>query len=262
MREVVALIKRGKVVAFCGAGLSAESGIPTFRGKAGLWEKYDPQIYVNVQGIKSLLFSQADKLRDFIVDFYGVMLAAKPNLAHYTLNNLEKNGYLTGIITQNIDDFHTFAGSNNVSELHGNAYVLKCYRCDFSIKKTKEEWKKFIDSLKGIADKDSIVKAITSFMGRCPYCFKNLESCMVLFGQSLCEETLRKSYDYLNKAKTLLFIGTSGVVYPAASFPLYAKEKGAVVINVNPHDSSVDEIADFCIRSPALSFFENLSLHL
>jgi NAD-dependent deacetylase len=59
-----------------------------------------------------------------------------------------------------------------------------------------------------------------------------------------------------------LCIGTSGVVYPAASFPLYAKEKGAVVINVNPHDSSVDEIADFCIRSPAVSFFENLSLHL
>jgi NAD-dependent deacetylase len=256
------LIKAKGVVAFCGAGFSAESNIPTFRGKGGLWEKYDPDTYVSIEGIRFLLKSEPGKLKDFIIECFQVMLAASPHKAHHSLADLESGGYLTGVITQNIDDLQRQAGSRQLAEIHGNAYVFRCPSCGFSLKKTRKEWADFISLLTTKNIPHHIRRAILDFIGRCPVCTQMLESGVVFFGQALPQTELDKSFGYLREAKTVLCIGTSGIVYPAASLPLYAKERGACIINVNPYSSNLDAVADICIHEKAGNFFEKLFLHL
>jgi NAD-dependent deacetylase len=260
MREIVTLIKKGQVVAFCGAGLSVESGIPACRGTGGLWEKYNPELYATIEGLTSLFIFQPHKLRDFIIDCYGVFLKAEPNHGHFALKDLEEKGYLSGIITQNIDDFHFQAGSKKVSEVHGNAYKFRCSKCGFFLKKKKEEVEDLLKDLQAAKKRKQILKNILHFMGRCPRCNQRLESGIVFFGQSLPQEEIEKSYHFLDRAKTVLCVGASGEVYPAASFPLYAKERGAKVININPQESSFDAISDFVSRKTAVDFFKNLLL--
>ena len=119
----------GKVACLTGAGISAESGIPTFRGKGGLWEKYDPELYGNASGLLHLLASSPQRLVDFIADFYSILLKAHPNPGHFALALLEKEGLLGSIITQNIDNLHQGSGSRSVIELHGNAYRIRCGAC-------------------------------------------------------------------------------------------------------------------------------------
>jgi len=98
--------KEGRVACLTGAGISAESGIPTFRGKGGLWERYDPQVYANAAGLVSTLRTHLEELVNFIVDFYSVLLKASPNPAHRALAVLEKENILSSTITQNIDGLH------------------------------------------------------------------------------------------------------------------------------------------------------------
>lgn len=262
MKKIVELIKKGGVVAFCGAGMSAESGIHTFRGEDGLWQKYDPNIYVTASGISDLFLNHPQKLKEFIVECYQIMLDAKPNQAHCGLAELESKGYLEGIITQNIDDLHYQAGSKNIAEVHGNAYEFNCPECGFLVKKTKNQWQDFIARLKEVKEDEKIKEVMLEFLGNCPKgCGCMMQSSVVLFGQSLPEEEIKKSYGYLDRAKLVLCIGTSGLVYPAASFPPYAKEKGATIATINPENSSLDGICDFIYRKTAVDFFENLSLH-
>ncbi len=262
IEKVVSFIKKGNAVAFCGAGFSAESNIPTFRGKGGLWDKYDPAVYVSVKGIRQLFSSQPEELKNFIIDCYEVMLAASPHRVHHSLYDLEARGYLTGIITQNIDDLQNQAGSGNIAEIHGNAYVFRCSDCLFRVKKAKKDWRDFIDRLKSLSEKRTIRKLILEFAGKCPRCKVSLESGVVFFGQVLPESEINKSFQYLKRADIVLCIGTSGLVYPAASFPLYARERGAFIVNINPHESALDAQADLCFKEKAGQFFEKLSLHL
>jgi NAD-dependent deacetylase len=262
LKEIISLIKKGNIVAFCGAGLSVESGIPTFRGKGGLWDKYNPNIYATVEGITSLLLVCPKKIRNFIIDFYSVLLDTEPNDAHFSLKELEERGLLLGIITQNIDDLHCQAGSVEVAEIHGNAYEFLCSHCNFSIKKSKEEVREFVSRIKEVNSRKDILKEIFQFMGKCVKCGKRLQSGVVLFGQSLPSCAIEKSYRYLNEAEVVLCIGTSGVVYPAASLPLYAQKKGAKVISINPEISSLDRISDFVYHRQGGDFFRNLMLNL
>jgi len=262
MKEIVDLIKEKDVIVFCGAGLSSESGIPTFRGREGLWEKYDPQIYVTTGGISSLFVYETHKLKNFIIDFYTTILKAKPNYSHFALKKLEDRGYLIGIITQNIDDFHHQVGSKEVAEVHGNAYKFRCKSCQIEEKKVKQEVKGFIEELKREDNLKKIRKKILKFLGRCPKCKRRKEVGVVLFGDPLPEKELEKTYYYLNKAKTILCVGTSGLVYPAASFPLYAKERGAKIINVNISESNLDNFCDFLVREKSSNFFKKLLSNL
>ncbi len=257
-KNLVSLLKRGRIVAFCGAGISAESGIPTFRGEDGLWKKYDPTVYATVEGIVYLLIKSPLSLRDFIVESYQIFLNAQPNFAHYALKKLEDKNLLIGIITQNIDDLHFRCGSKNVAEIHGNAFEFLCRRCNWRIKRTPKELESFIYQLKKEKSKWRIVKGILKFLGRCPQCNRRLESGIVFFGQQLPQKELERSYQYLNQAKTLLCIGTSGVVYPAASLPYYAKERGVKIVVINPEASELDEIADYLVREEASQFFRRI----
>ena len=258
VEEFLKLVKGHKVVAFTGAGASAESGVPTFHGERGLWTKYDPAVFATIPDAFYTFLKDPQAIADFVVDFYETLLKANPNATHRALAYLEKTGVVKGVITQNIDNLHQFAGTENISELHGNSYRFVCRRCGYTRTKTKEEIRSTIpDFKKKNLSKKELIKHIFSFMGRCP-CKKTLMSSVVFFGQGLPLAALEKAHQLINQAGVLLCIGTRGVVMPAASFPFYAKERGCKIIEINPEVSEISPIADLRIIQPAGLFFSSV----
>jgi NAD-dependent deacetylase len=250
-KDIIRNFKQGNVVSLTGAGISSESGIPTFRGKGGLWEKYDPQIYANAEGLASLLKEEPWDLINFVVDFYSILLKAKPNPAHIALTVLEKEGMLTSVITQNIDNLHTYAGSRNIIELHGNAYRIRCAGCNKKITLERERTEEFIRLLK--INRDSyfkILKILSRYLPRCN-CGSRFRLDIVLFGEELPRQEISRAYAQLNKCNLLLLIGTSLLVYPAANLPLYAKERGAKILEINSEPSALSGICDYQIVGKA-----------
>ena len=243
--------KRGKVACLTGAGISAESGIPTFRGKGGLWEKYDPQIYANTEGLLSRFRRHPADIVNFMVDFYSLLLKARPNPAHIALSVLEKDNILSAIITQNIDNLHQVSGSRSVIELHGNAFRIRCTECPRKITLGEDRLKEMIDLLKiNQNSRIKILKIFSRYFPRCS-CGSRFRIDIVLFGEMLPEESLSQAYKQLDNSDTLLLVGTSLVVYPAASLPLYAKEKGAKLMEINNEDSAFSDFCDYKIRGRA-----------
>jgi NAD-dependent deacetylase len=239
-------IYRGSVVALTGAGISKESGIPTFREKGGIWDRYDPSIYASILGLSSLFLFKPQRVRDFIVDIYEGIISASPNPAHFALAKLEDEGILLCIITQNIDNLHQEAGSKRVYELHGNIYMERCIKCGKRYKHSKEELKAILTSLKS-ARRYEILSRI---LPRCE-CGGRKRPDIVLFGESLPQEEVEKANSELRKCKTLLLVGTSGVVYPAASLPYAAKESGATIIEITPEVTALSSLADHTIIGKA-----------
>ena len=242
---------RGKVVCLTGAGISAESGIPTFRGEGGLWERYDPQVYAHREGLISLFKRKPAELVNFIVDFYSLLFKAKPNPGHLALGILEKENRLRAIITQNIDNLHRQAGNRNVIELHGNSFRIRCQACLKKLTLEKDRLREMVAWLKRSRDsKIKILKVLSRYFPRCA-CGGRYRIDIVLFGESLPQDELSRAYKYLDEADTLLIVGTSLLVYPAASLPLYAKEKGAKLVEINNEESALSEICDYKIMGKA-----------
>jgi NAD-dependent deacetylase len=243
--------RRGKVACLTGAGISAESGIPTFRGKGGLWEKYDPQIYANPEGLLSRFRRYPADIVNFMVDFYSLLLKARPNPAHLALSVLEKDNILSAIITQNIDNLHQVSGSRSVIELHGNAFRIRCTECPRKITLEEDRLKEMIDLLKiNQNSRIKILKIFSRYFPRCS-CGSRFRIDIVLFGEVLPQDELAKAYKELDSCNLLLLVGTSLVVYPAASLPLYAKEKGAKLMEINNEDSAFSDFCDYQIRGRA-----------
>lgn len=239
--------KRGKVVCLTGAGISKESGIPTFRGKGGLWEKYDPDIYANTDGLISTLREHPADLVDFIVDFYSLLLKARPNPAHLALAALERQNMLSAVITQNIDNLHREAGNRNVVELHGNSFRIRCQGCAKTLTLEKDRLKEMTDWLKRSRDSQiKILRVLSHYFPRCD-CGARFRIDIVLFGEMLPQAEVSAAYKYLGACSTLLIIGTSLTVYPAASLPRYAKEKGAKLIEINDEPSALSDRCDYKI---------------
>ena len=239
------------VICLTGAGTSAESGIPTFRGKGGLWEKYNPEIYANTEGLISVLRKHPQDLVNFIVDFYSVLLKAKPNPAHLALSDLEKAGILSSVITQNIDNLHQEAGSRNVIELHGNAFKIRCMRCSKSIKMEKERLKEMIELLQLHRNsRIRLMQVLSHYFPRC-HCGSRYRIDIVLFGEMLSQNELVRAYRHLDRCNVLLIVGSSLVVYPAANIPLYAKERGAKLIEINNEKTAFSGLCDYRIRTKA-----------
>lgn len=242
-QEIKKIIARGNVVAFTGAGMSEESGIPTFRGKGGLWEKYNPAIYANIPGLLSVYLLKPYRVNDFVVEIYETVLNAFPNEGHIALARLEKQGKLKGVITQNIDNLHREAGNNNVIELHGNLYRFRCLKCNAVFQLDKGIMRSKIDTLK---QKRRSRKALLRFLPRCK-CGGISRPDVVFFGEGLREDGLQRAYDEVNQCDALLIIGTSGTVYPAAGIPFYAKKIGKRIIEINPQ-SEFNGISDTSLR--------------
>lgn len=244
-------LKEKDIVCITGAGISAESGIPTFRGKQGLWGKYEPRTYATPEGLLSVLRTRPHDLANFIVSFYSGLINADPNAAHRALSSLEKKGFLNTIITQNIDNLHQEAGNRHVIELHGNSYRLVCMGCQHKLILDKKRLKEFTELLKEAhGSYYKILEALSRYFPRCR-CGNRYRIDIVFFGETLPEEALAMAYAQLKDCKTLLLIGSSFVVHPASSLPLYAKEKGAVLIEINEEPSALSGYCDIHLLGKA-----------
>jgi len=216
------------VVALTGAGASVESEIPPFRGKGGLWEKYDP---MEVAHIDSFLQNPEKVWNLLFKEMKDVLDRAVPNDCHKGLARLEKLGILKAIITQNVDGLHQMAGSTNVIEFHGNMAWQRCMDCH----------RRYATS--------SI--NLNQIPPRCS-CDGILRPDAVLFGEMIPLDALWHSRKVATECDVMLVIGTSAVVQPAALMPIIAKEAGAKIIEINPERTPLTEdISDYLIRGTA-----------
>jgi len=212
-----------RAVALTGAGISAESGLGTFRGKPGLWSTYDPTLVASIGS-----FTEDPRtFWEFARRIGSAFLDAKPNSAHEALAELERMGRLDCVITQNVDGLHQRAGSQQVIEIHGNAGRIKCAGCHASYL-TRE----ILDDL------------IRQELPACRRCGGVLKPDVVLFGETIPTEALNHALKKIRSADLLLAVGTSLEVYPAASFPETAKKSGAKVISINAERTDWDDSYD------------------
>ncbi len=224
-------IEQGGVVAFTGAGVSAESGIPTYRGTGGFWTKYDPSKYASIDYFNT----DPSYYWSFYRDTRGPLIHdAKPNPAHLTLAKLEEAGYLDSVITQNIDGLHQAAGSKSVIELHGTTRSFYCMKCrkPFNLEEAEKALEINLPPL-------------------CDACEGILRPDVVFFGEMLPAGTLEEAFEYARQASLLLMIGSSLVVYPASHVPMAAKQSGARLAIINDEPTPLDEIADWVMHTKA-----------
>lgn len=209
------IIKNQPAVALTGAGISVESGIPDFRGKNGLWVKYDPSFYAAIDSFYRYPVEVWNMLREMD----NLIANARPNPAHVGLGTLEKMGLLRHIVTQNVDNLHQDAGSGNVTEFHGNSSTLTCPFCSakYTMKEKRQE-----------------------FPPRCD-CGKILKPDIIFFGEAIPEEALDTSLKLAASARTLIVIGTSAQVTPASSIPAIAARNNARIIEINKEETWLTE---------------------
>lgn len=217
-----AVRKARYAMAFTGAGISVESGIAPFRGPGGLWEKHDPSYFD-----KRYFVSHPDKCWPLLKElFYDVLATARPNAGHLALADLERQGRLEAVITQNIDNLHQVAGSVEVHEYHGGMGFMDCLSCR---RKTP-----------------AAQVSLDRLPPACPHCGGLLKPDVVFFGEPIPEEAHRFSTMAAHECDVLIIVGTSGNVQPAARIPHLAKSTGATVIEVNvqptPYTASVTDI--------------------
>jgi NAD-dependent deacetylase len=224
LKQVAELIaNRQPCVALTGAGISAESGIPTFRSRGGLWEKFDPAVYASIEMFRK----DPSKYWSIRGEFIRNYDATSPNAGHMALAELEAMGLLRHVITQNIDGLHRKAGSRNVTEIHGSLREIFCVRCG-------QEYR--------------APKIPEGTPPRCA-CGGVLKPNTVLFGESLPPNALETAWKEASACRVMLVIGTSAVVQPAASLPHVAKDHGATVVEINIERAFAD--ADVCILEKA-----------
>jgi NAD-dependent deacetylase len=219
----------GSILVLTGAGMSAESGVPTFRdAQTGLWAKFDPMQLASPEGFRAdpkLVWSWYQARRDAV-------RRAVPNPGHIALAQAQRRGVPLQIATQNVDGLHTRAGSTGVAELHGNILHSKCFaEC----------------GVRYAAD-DVLPSGVPP---RCPNCGHWLRPSVVWFNEMLDGELLTRAERWAAGCDVALVVGTSGMVYPAAGLPRTAAAQGATVIVVNPQPSDLDDVGDILVGATA-----------
>jgi len=215
-------IKNIKKIAFVtGAGISQESGIPTFRGKDGFWRNYDPMKLATIDAF----YDNPKLVWEWYNDRRKNIFAAQPNLGHKAISELEKFVKVV-VLTQNIDGLHQKAGSTEVLELHGSIIKIKCSVCDF---------------------KDEIMTEFSEIPPLCK-CGNILRPDVVWFGESLPQDVWQKAMIVANQCDLMIIAGTSLVVSPANTLPIYAKQNNAILIEVNPENTEMSSEMDLVIR--------------
>ena len=228
------LRRAAHVVALVGAGVSAESGIPTFRGEGGLWTRIGEPTFDGWELFNedpAAWWQQVIDSRQDAGQFSRTIDEARPNPAHYAMAELEKMGRLAHIITQNIDNLHQRAGSTRITEIHGNRYLVRCMSC-------------------GARDRLATI-ALDRLPPLCPECGGFLKTDTVMFGEPIPEDTLKECHRQAALCDLFLVVGTSAVVYPAAEFPLLARRRGAQLIEINLQDTPLTGLADVVIQARA-----------
>jgi len=219
LAEQIVNCSRGVVLT--GAGISAESGVPTFRGKEGLWRKFRPEQLATMDAFLSS--------PDIVWEWYKwrreLISKVQPNPGHYALRDLEGHMDDFTLVTQNVDNLHRLAGSEHVLELHGNIYRNKCVECSNQYPQEAD-----IDP----AD-----------IPKCQKCSGKIRPDVVWFGEMLPSGVLEEAFERSEKAEIFFSIGTSGLVHPAASLPVVAKRSGATLVEINPDRTPLTDLADF-----------------
>jgi NAD-dependent deacetylase len=227
------LIKNSeKILVFTGAGISTESGIPDFRSPGGIWDRYDPLDFY----LQNIISSEASRLKywEMSTEYYRVMKEALPNQAHLALKRLEDTGKLSAIVTQNIDRLHHRAGNSpeKIIEIHGTAFLVSCLSCG------------------AIFDREEIEERIKNGerIPMCEKCSGILKPATISFGQSMPEDKMSESIVHAMNCDLCIVLGSSLVVYPAASIPEQAVDSGASLIIVNRDKTPLDYKADVVIH--------------
>jgi NAD-dependent deacetylase len=228
IREAARLLtERRNTVALTGAGISVESGIPSFRGSQGMWAKYDPMEYATLHS-----FMQSPrKVWEMLSEMVSVCGGATPNAAHKGLAALEAMGVVRAVITQNVDGLHQAAGSRRVIEYHGNLDELICVYC----------WKRY----------PTRNRWTPGAVPRCD-CGEILKPNVVLFGEPIPWLPQEQAEEEARTCGVLVVIGTSAQVSPACDIPRIAKESGAAVVEINPEETSLSaNVTDIHLRGNA-----------
>ncbi len=218
-------------VAITGAGVSAESGVPTFRGTEGLWRHYNPQDLATPEAFArdpQLVWEWYDWRRSAVRD-------ARPNPAHRWLAAYESAHPRFLLVTQNVDGLHALAGSRHLVEIHGNLWHLRCTECGWGGENRQVP---------------------LPLLPHCPNCRGLLRPGVVWFGEPLPAEGLAQAVEAAREADLVLMLGTSAVVYPVAGLPDLASS--AEIVEVNPEETSLTRRATLSVRAPAGAFLEPL----
>ncbi len=240
IKAAAELIKESKyTIAFTGAGISVESGIPPFRGEHGLWNKYNPEVLD-----LAYYLDNSEKCWRYIREiFYDFFADAKPNSAHQVLAKMEEAGLLQSIITQNIDDLHQEAGSKNVHEFHGNSKKLKCLKCG-KIYRAEE-----ID--------------FANIPPRCENDDEILKPDFIFFGEGIPPNAYSNSFAEAEKSEVCIIIGSTGEVMPASHVPRTAKQNGATIIEINPETSMfTNNLTDIHLKGNAGEILSELEKYI
>jgi len=223
-KEIIASSE--KVTVLTGAGISAESGVPTFRGKDGLWHNYRATDLATPEAF--------ERDPSLVWEFYNwrrsLLSSVTPNNAHEALARFEKTRVVFTLITQNIDGLHGRAGSKNVLEIHGNIWKMRCTSCGTVI----------ID-----------YRGDVGSLPRCDACGALMRPDVVWFGESLNAEVLTEAFNASRECSSMIVVGTSAVVQPAAFFPYEAKHSQAFLIEINPEATPLSGDADISLRGTA-----------
>jgi NAD-dependent deacetylase len=214
-----------RIAALTGAGISAESGVPTFRGATGLWKQFRPEELATPQAFRrdpSLVWEWYDWRRSMIAQ-------VKPNRGHDALAALERRANAFTLITQNVDGLHEQAGSRDVLEVHGSIWRLRCTACD-------REW---------------MDRTVPLALPPHCQCGAMARPAVVWFGEALPSDVWNKAEQAVSSCDVLLVVGTSAVVYPAAGLVPLAHESGAKIVEVNIEPTPVSSLVDYTLTGPA-----------
>ncbi len=237
--EIIFSARKG--VAFTGAGISAASGISTYRDTGGLWDRYGSQ------GMLNVLAKHPDKAHEILGGFFSALEAARPNPAHLALARLEEMGHLTAVITQNVDNLHRESGSGTVFELHGNLFRLRCMTCGTKQSLAREALFRMARSALEQVTEFSLAGFAQAFP-RCD-CGGLTRLDFVSFGEPV--QCLPEAIAAAESCDVMLIVGTSGLVYPAAALPGMAKSGGARLIEINWKESELTPSCDISIQARA-----------
>ncbi len=213
--------------------MSAESGVPTYRGKGGIWKEYDYEAYACQPAFER----DPEAVWEFHNYRRGLIDQCKPNAGHEVIARSEAKLERVTVITQNIDGMHQLAGSTRVHELHGSIWRTRCERCE--IKREERE--------------------VPLTLLRCKACKGWLRPDVVWFGDSLFVDVLQAAMGALQSCDLLISIGTSAVVYPAAQMPLIAQDAGATLVEINPEDTDLSRAFDHRLRGTATEMLAQLA---
>ncbi len=219
--RVILQSKRGVVLT--GAGMSAESGVPTFRGKEGLWGKFKPEELATMEAFianPKIVWEWYSWRRD-------LLKKVSPNPGHYALTELARWFAEFAVVTQNVDGLHRLAGSENVLEIHGNITRNKCADCGESVEVSLE--------------------LEPQALPRCSRCGGAARPDVVWFGEMLPEDLIDEAVERSEQCDIFLAVRTSGLVHPAAGLPLVAKRHGAVLVEINTEETPLTPLADYAL---------------